>query len=1189
MANAKEYNMLFKLSASLGREFSSTFSAAGKTMQQTQAEIRALNQQQSNITAYQKQQTAVENTSRKLSDLQKEYDNIQREIQETEGFSSSLANKAIEKQRQIDKTSASLTNQSNKLDEMQRELKEAGVNTDDLSNESKQLQAELDKLGDEMADFTDDGISGFEAVGSALIAAGIANGVKEITEAYKECVELSSEFEASMSQVAATMGVTSEEVQELSDFAKEMGAATSFTAVESSEGLNILAMAGLNTAEQISALPTVLDLAAAGAMDMATSAKYVTGTVKGFSDVMSNAGYYADLMAKGATMANTNVSQLGEAMSVSAATASSYGQSADSLVLSLLRLAEQNKTGSEAATMLNRAMADLYTPTEEASAVLDELGVKMYDLNGDARDFNDVVDELNSVLSEYSMEQQNVYKNTIFTTNGLQAYNKMCVSTSETVEKFYTGLSQASGSATQQAKTQLDNLKGAMTIFGSATEGLKITIGEQFQPELTKAVNAATELTAGLNDFAKKHPAVVKSIIAITAEASVFLSVYATYNAAKKASATLSALKTALNIKEKASQDALNASILKNPYVLAAAAVAALTVGIIALVEAQDAEEKEIRELTEASRAEYFALQEKKAEYEEAAELYGENSEEASLLKWQVDELTESYIANKQSIEEYVAEFEEMNNAWNETLDTNMETFQEISTNETTLLTLVHRLEELSNQTKKTVGDQEELKTIIQYLNKEVPDLALNYSDVVNGMDGLGDTIEQMVKAEAAVKKAEAAHTGWVDALVKQAEAEAEIADATAQRAIAEQRLEDANDARDKKYGNNYAALNELIKKFSEEQRVANDAQKSIDDYDNTIKEAQETWNKAADDIETYKAALVDGYEAQNGVTEEQQRMNEAISATITEVETLVEKYNEAYKTAYDSINGQYSLWDEAAAVAAISTSTITSNLADQEKYWADYNTNLLNLQQRSGEIEGLSAVISSFADGSEESVNAIAGMAKATDEELKAMVTQWQETQEQQKAASQSLADLVTEFSTQMDILSQDLAEDIKAMDLSEEAVAAGEKTIQGFIDGAASKNAAVYQQYKELGQQAVAALKAQIENASITATVEVVSAPIDGYASGTDYATPGVHIVGENGPELMMFRGGERVVNADKTAEILNKSHGSVSVNVAPSIVINGNASEDTASVISEEIVTQVLDALQEAGIDAARRQYI
>lgn len=321
-------------------------------------------------------------------------------------------------------------------------------------------------------------------------------------------VGVATKFESAMSQVAATMGITTKQIkngnkdfENLQKTALNMGATTKYTASEAAEGLNILAQAGLSANESIKAIPTVLSLASAGAMSLDSAATYVTASVKGFGDSMDNAQKYADLMAKGATLANTDVRGLGEALSGVSATANNYKQSVDSTTLSLLRLAEQNITGGEASTMLARAMADIYTPTSKAKKALDELGISAYDGSGKARDFNDVVDELSKAFAGMSDEEANATKNQIFTTYGMNAFNKMTAATTETVDKFKTGLKDATGSAAQQAETQLDNLKGSLTLLQSALEGAGIVIGQRLTPYIRKLADGINVLVTKFNNL----------------------------------------------------------------------------------------------------------------------------------------------------------------------------------------------------------------------------------------------------------------------------------------------------------------------------------------------------------------------------------------------------------------------------------------------------------------------------------------------------------------------------------------------------------------------------------------------------------------------------------------------------------------------------------------------------------------
>lgn len=354
----------------------------------------------------------------------------------------------------------------------------------DTSISADGFNADIGKLGKAAAK----GITA--AVGAATAAVGAFG-------AY--AVKSGAEFDTAMSQVAASMGKTVDQIPEISAKAKELGATTKFTSTEAAEGFNILAMAGQSVEQQLDTIGPVLDLASAGAMDMADAATYVTGALSGFSAPASEATHYANLFAKGATLANTSVAGLGEAVSDSAASSSKYGQSVDSSTLALLRLAKANITGSEAATAYNRLMVDLYTASGDAKKQLDALGVSCYDQSGKARDLNDVVNELGAAMSGMSDEQRAAAENTIFSMYGMSAFDNMLKADTDTCNEWADALAGADdefdglGSAAGQAQTQLDNLQGDLTLLSSAFDGLAQSVYAGAQGSLREFVQLGTD------------------------------------------------------------------------------------------------------------------------------------------------------------------------------------------------------------------------------------------------------------------------------------------------------------------------------------------------------------------------------------------------------------------------------------------------------------------------------------------------------------------------------------------------------------------------------------------------------------------------------------------------------------------------------------------------------------------------
>ena len=734
MSAQREYKMAFVLGAALGSNFNSAFGQANAQLQRTQEQARALMQAQSDISAYSKQQNAVEATRRKLEDLQKQYDNIQREYEETGESSSALANKMIDKQRAIDQTTQKLAQQTEKLDTMETELKEAGIDTGNLTAEQQKLSAELDKTAKDAEDYGKKGAAGFEAVGAALVAAGIADGMKEIGEAYKECVALATEFQATMSTVEALSGSTEEEMAALTAQAKELGATSRYTATESASAMTYMGMAGWDAQQMFSGMDGVLALAAASGEDLAMVSDVVTDNLTAFGMRAEETGRFADVLAAAATNSNTSVSVMAETFKKAGPVAGALGYSIEDVSVAVGLMANAGVKGSRAGTALSNTFTGLLSGVTLTGQAIGEVEVSAVQADGTMMSFSDTINTLRGYFDQLTEAEKVMNAQAIAGKLGYSGLLAVLNATDADYQSLTASINDCSGAAQKMADVKMDNLQGQMTLLSSAADALKTTVGEAYQKEFQGLAKIGTQIVSGINDFLTKHPAVLKAIIAVTAEVAAFLAIYTAYQAVQKAVLVAQLL--------------LNKAMLLNPWTIALAGVAALTVGLIALVEAQDKEAKEVRELSESSRADYEALQEKNAEYERAAELYGENSEQAQYLKWQVEELSETYEANKQSLEEYMAAHDEAIGAIHEHIDAYRDQERELEGNGAQSLALVHRLQELSAQTVLTAGDEEEMRAIIARLNEDFPELGPNIDTVRNGLAALGD-VEALAKQRA--------------------------------------------------------------------------------------------------------------------------------------------------------------------------------------------------------------------------------------------------------------------------------------------------------------------------------------------------------------------------------------------------------------------------------------------------------
>lgn len=428
--------------------------------------------------------TAAESANEQLANgeiSQKQYDALQREIVETE-----------EKLKSLETQAATTNTTLAKIEEVGTKLQSVG---DKISGVGTKLTT---------------------SVTVPLVAAGTA------------AVKTAADFESSMSQVQATMGITADSMSEvdgqsvntmdtLSALAKEMGATTAFSATECAEALNYLALAGYDTQQMCDTLPTVLNLAAAGSFDLATASDMVTDAMSALGMSTDQADTMVDQMAKTASSTNTSVEQLGEGILKIGATAKSIKGGTAELNTALGILANNGIKGAEGGTHLRNVILSLQSPTDTAASLLDELGVSVYDSSGQMRSLNDILGDLNTSMDGMTSAERDNIISTIFNKTDLASVNALLANTGETWDSLQDSITNSGGAAQQMADTQLDNLSGQLTILKSALEGLAISIGEILLPVIKNIVAKVQSFVDWLNNLSDAQKETVVKVAAVAA------------------------------------------------------------------------------------------------------------------------------------------------------------------------------------------------------------------------------------------------------------------------------------------------------------------------------------------------------------------------------------------------------------------------------------------------------------------------------------------------------------------------------------------------------------------------------------------------------------------------------------------------------------------------------------------------
>jgi TP901 family phage tail tape measure protein len=301
---------------------------------------------------------------------------------------------------------------------------------------------------------------------------GVSVGLADTINTYKD-------FEAAMSQVQAISGSTQSDLTRLTAKAKEMGATTKFTAAESAEAFNYMAMAGWNAEQMMGGIEGILNLAAASGEDLGTTSDIVTDALTAFGLKASDATHFSDVLAQASSSANTDVGMMGETFKYVASMAGSLSYSIEDVALMTGLMANSGIKSTQAGTSLNSVLTRLATNSSGAADAIAALGVNFYDSAGNARPLGTVMGELREATKGMNQEQKSNLANTVAGMEAQKGLLAILNASEDDYNKLADAISNADGASKRMSDTMMDNLSGDITLFQSAVDGLKISLGER--------------------------------------------------------------------------------------------------------------------------------------------------------------------------------------------------------------------------------------------------------------------------------------------------------------------------------------------------------------------------------------------------------------------------------------------------------------------------------------------------------------------------------------------------------------------------------------------------------------------------------------------------------------------------------------------------------------------------------------
>ena len=330
----------------------------------------------------------------------------------------------------------------------------------------------------------------FGLLKSPLVAAGVTisagAGIADTVQTY-------ADFEAAMSEVKAISGATSQEFEQLTEKANQMGAVTKFTASESAEAFKYMAQAGWDVREMMDGIDGLMALAAASGEDLGITADIVTDALTAFGLSAKESGRFADVMAQAASATNTDVAKMGDTFKYVAPVAGALGYSIEDTAVAIGLMANSGIKASQAGTSLRSLLTNLTRPVGQAEDAINALGISITNTDGSVKPLSQTLQDLRAKFGALTDSEKAQYAAMLAGQEGMSGLLAIVNASDQEFESLTEQINNSSGAAQKMADVMMDNLSGKFELFTGALDSMKMSLGEKFKPYLIEALEWMTD------------------------------------------------------------------------------------------------------------------------------------------------------------------------------------------------------------------------------------------------------------------------------------------------------------------------------------------------------------------------------------------------------------------------------------------------------------------------------------------------------------------------------------------------------------------------------------------------------------------------------------------------------------------------------------------------------------------------
>jgi len=949
---------------------------------------------QKNNEALEKLKTTEGDTSAEQAKLTAENAALSKELATNEQYLAAAEKGVNNWQTQLNNAEVELNSLDAKIADNNKYMQEAEQSADNTASSIDEFGNKIKESGEAV-----------DALSQALVAAGVAAALKEIADAMKECVSASMEFETAMAGVKRTVGGDDAFISALGESFKEMSTVMPITANELAAIAQTAGQLGIPQASVeaftsvMAQLATTTDLTADNAATMLAQFANITGVTE-----YDRLGAVVAALGDSTATTASRVVEMGQGM---AAAASIAGMSETDIMAIAAAVGSLGIESASGATSMSTLISTLYKATETGKNLEEFASVA----GMTASEFKtawaeDAVGALNAFIQGLNDTERNgksaiVLLEELGITNVRQTKAILGLASAGDLLSRTVALGNeawASNSAlAEKAGIMYETTEAKTAMLSNSVTNLKIAVGDQLTPAIGNLAEKGTDIVNWATEFVEANDWLAPSITAVVVAMTAFMAVLAGYAAITKV--VIPAI------------TALNAAMSANPYLLAAAAITAVIAALTVLTLTMDSTADSGEKLSYASQEQASEISALTAEYEKACAQYGANSEEAGRLAAQIEKATMEFEANKTTIGELTGNASALVSRQKEMSQSFADTSSELGGLSGKCNAYLEQLIALSLIESKSAEDKAEILAYVQLLNKALPGLDLSYDQYADSLNVATDELQNLVQAEIDHQTVLANQQALQDAISLRQEFATQTTQISSELAAAQEALAKAQEeyaAADAEWGiQKYLAFDLYTQAMAPYIEAVTQAAQDVA----ALEEAQASLQAANEENEATIKDLTTATANLSGAAQTNASAAETAAASVKqELEDLAKKYKEAYDSALESLDGQVGLWEKMDNKASTSAKDLQTAVDSQVTYFTNYSDNLQNLLGRN--IDGVEEFAKNFTDGSTESAAALAGLSKASDEEIARIIESMGKVSEQKESLATLFAGLETDLS---------------------------------------------------------------------------------------------------------------------------------------------------------------------------------